>query len=125
MNASKNVNNVIQLYIVALYASTSHFKLFSILSPLDRLDLKVVTGLERSFDNSERMENLSYAIGYYRKKKGYSQEQMAELLGISRQHLASVEAPGMNRGVSLELIFNIATVLEIEPYLLFKFKIEK
>jgi len=71
------------------------------------------------------MENLSYAIGYYRKKKGYSQEQMAELLGISRQHLASVEAPGMNRGVSLELIFNIATVLEIEPYLLFKFKIEK
>lgn len=85
----------------------------------------MVTGLERKFDNSERMENLSYAIGYYRKKKGYSQEQMAELLGISRQHLASVEAPGMHRGVSLELIFNIATVLEIEPYLLFKFKLEK
>ena len=50
---------------------------------------------------------------------------MAELLGVSRQHVASVEAPGMNRGVSLELIFNIATVLEIEPYLLFKFRIEK
>ena len=85
----------------------------------------MVNGLERAFDNSERMENLSYAIGYYRKKKGYSQEQMAELLGISRQHLASVEAPGMHRGASLELIFNIATVLEIEPYLLFKFIIEK
>lgn len=116
---------MIQLYIDVYNTSTSHFKLFSILLPLDRLHLKVVTGLERTFDNSERMENLSYAIGYYRKKKGYSQEQMAELLGISRQHLASVEAPGMNRGVSLELIFNIATVLEIEPYLLFKFKIEK
>ena len=85
----------------------------------------MVTGLERTFDHSERMENLSYAIGYYRKKKGYTQEQLAELLGISRQHLASVEAPGMHRGVSLELIFNIAAVLEIEPYLLFKFKIEK
>ena len=46
-------------------------------------------------------------------------------LGISRQHLASVEAPGMNRGLSLELLFNIATVLEIEPWQLLKFKLEK
>ena len=81
--------------------------------------------MEWNFDNRERMENLSYAIGYYRKKKGYSQEKMAELLGISRQHLASVEAPGMNRGLSLELLFNIASVLEMEPYLLLKFKMEK
>lgn len=70
------------------------------------------------------MENLSYAIGYYRKKKGITQEKLAEALGISRQHLASVEAPGMNRGISLELLFNIAAVLEIEPYLLLKFHIE-
>ena len=84
-----------------------------------------MNAVERDFDNTERMENLSYAIGYYRKKKGYSQETMAELLGISRQHLASVEAPGMNRGLSLELLFNIATVLEIEPWQLLKFKLEK
>lgn len=80
--------------------------------------------MEWKFDNTVRMENLSYAIGYYRKKKGYSQEQMAEMLGISRQHLASIEAPRMNRGLSLELLFNIATVLEIEPYVLLKFRIE-
>ena len=85
----------------------------------------MVTDLEWEFDNTERMENLSYAIGYYRKKKGYSQEQMAEKLGLSRQHLASVEAPGLDRGLSLELLFNIATVLEIEPYMLLKFRIEK
>ena len=81
--------------------------------------------MEHHFDNSESKENLSYAIGYYRKKKGYSQEQLAELVGISRQHIASVEAPGMNRGISLELLFNIATVLEMEPYLLLKFRLEK
>ena len=81
--------------------------------------------MEWTFDNTERMENLYFAIGYYRRKKGYSQEQMAEMLGISRQHLASVEAPGMNRGLSLDLLFNIATVLEIEPYLLLKFRLEK
>ena len=81
--------------------------------------------LEKPFDNTDRLENLSYAIGYYRKKKGYSQERMSELLGISRQHLASVEAPGMNRGLSLELLFNIALVLEIEPYMLLKFRLKK
>lgn len=80
--------------------------------------------MERHFDNSKRLESLSYAIGYYRKMKGFSQEQLAEKLNISRQHLASVEAPGMNRGLSLELLFNIATVLEMEPYLLLKFRLE-
>lgn len=80
--------------------------------------------MEQQFDNTQRMEYLSYAIGYYRKKKGVTQEQVAEMLGISRQHLASIEAPGMNRGLSLELLFNIATVLEIEPYLLLKFRLD-
>ena len=94
------------------YTNYFHIRLFSVI-------------VDEIFDNVERKENLSYAIGYYRKKKGYSQEQMAERLGISRQHLASVEAPGMDRGVSLELLFNIAAVLEIEPYLLLKFRLEK
>lgn len=80
--------------------------------------------MEYQFDNTQRIEYLSYAIGYYRKKKGLTQEQLAEALGISRQHLASIEAPGMSRGLSLDLLFNIATVLEIEPYMLLKFKIE-
>lgn len=80
--------------------------------------------MEYQFDNTQRIEYLSYAIGYYRKKKGLTQEQLAEALGVSRQHLAAIEAPGMSRGLSLDLLFNIATVLEIEPYLLLKFKIE-
>ncbi len=80
--------------------------------------------MARQFDNTKRMENLSYAIKYYRNKKGYSQEVLAEELGISRQHLASIEAPGMNRGLSLDVLLNIATVLEIEPYLLLRFRLE-
>lgn len=67
------------------------------------------------------MADLFFAISYYRRRRGMSQEQLAEELGISRQHLAAIEAPNMNRGLSLELLFNIATVLEIEPYLLLKF----
>lgn len=59
------------------------------------------------------------------KQRACPKNKLAEMLDISRQHLASVEAPRMNRGISLELLFNIATVLEIEPYLLLKFKLEK
>lgn len=80
--------------------------------------------MERHFDNSRRMETLSYAVKYYRNKKGYTQETLAEELGISRQHMAAIEAPNMDRGMSLDLMFNIATVLEIEPYLLLKFRLE-
>ena len=81
--------------------------------------------MAQKFDNFERLQDLYYAIGYYRRLRGFSQEQLAEELGISRQHLAAIEAPNMDRGLSLELLFNIATVLEIEPYLLPKFSPEK
>lgn len=81
--------------------------------------------MPRKFDNTERLADLYFAIGYYRKRTGMSQEQLAEELGISRQHLAAIEAPHMDRGLSLELLLNIATVLGIEPYLLLKFSPEK
>lgn len=81
--------------------------------------------MPRKPENWERMQDLYYAIGYYRKRKGMSQEELAEKLDISRQHLASIEAPNMNRGLSLNLLFNIADALEIEPYLLLKFHPER
>lgn len=80
--------------------------------------------MPKHFDNTEKFADICFAIGYYRKRKGLSQEQLAEELGISRQHLAAVESPNMDRGLSLELLLNIATVLEIEPYLLLKFSPE-
>lgn len=61
--------------------------------------------MPRQFDNHQRMVDLYHAIGYFRRRKGLSQEQLAEELGISRQHLASIEAPNMDRGLSLELLF--------------------
>lgn len=79
----------------------------------------------KPFDNSERYQDLGYAISYYRKRKGLTQEQVAERVGISRQHMGAIEAPNMVRAVSLDVLFNIAAVLEIEPYLLLKFSPEK
>lgn len=77
------------------------------------------------FDNSERYRDMGCAIAYYRKRKQLTQEQVADLVGISRQHMGAIEAPNMVRALSLEVVFNIATVLEIEPYMLFKFNPDK
>ncbi len=77
------------------------------------------------FDNSERYRDLGYAISYYRKRKGLTQEQVADMVGISRQHMGAIEAPNMIRAISLDVLLNIATVLEIEPYLLLKFSPDK
>jgi transcriptional regulator with XRE-family HTH domain len=74
-----------------------------------------------AFDNSERITEIGYAIAYYRKKCKLSQEQVAEMVGISRQHMGAIEAPNMSRGLSLDLLLNISAVLKVEPYLLFKF----
>lgn len=77
------------------------------------------------FDNAERYRDLGCAIAYYRKRKRLTQEQVAEKIGISRQHMGAIEAPNMVRAISLEVVFNIAFVLEIEPYMLFKFNPDK
>lgn len=73
------------------------------------------------FDNTQRYMELGYAIAYYRKHRKLTQEQLAERAGISRQHLGAIEAPNILRPLSLDVVFNIATVLEIEPYQLFMF----
>ncbi len=87
--------------------------------------MNVMKPYEPVFDNSERYRDLGSAIAYYRKRKNLTQEQVADLVGISRQHMGAIEAPNMVRALSLEVVFNIATVLEIEPYVLFKFNPEK
>ena len=38
---------------------------------------------ESRFDNSERYRDLGCAISYYRKRKGLTQEQLAETLGVT------------------------------------------
>lgn len=73
------------------------------------------------FDNSQDLRELGQAIAYYRKYRGLSQESLAERIGISRNHLAAIEAPNVFRGVSVDAVFSIAKVLEIDTYQLFQF----
>ena len=58
-------------------------------------------------------------IAYYRKLRGLTQLQLAELVNVSRTHISNIEAPNMPTSISLEKLFDIADVLNIPPsYLL-------
>ena len=64
---------------------------------------------------------LGLKIAYYRKLRGYTQEQFAELIEKSWSFIAQVESTSMVRGVSLETLFKMAEVLQVEPAKLLQF----
>ena len=70
---------------------------------------------ETEFKNRDRYIQLGIAISTLRKMRGLSQEQLAEKANVSRSHTSSIEAPGIARPFSLEVFFNIADALEIDP----------
>ena len=70
---------------------------------------------EVSFKNRDRFIQLGVAIAALRKLRGLSQEKLAEKAGISRALVSTIEAPGMANAFSLEVFFNIADALEIDP----------
>lgn len=78
--------------------------------------------MDTSFDNSKKYIELGYNIAYYRKHANLTQEQLAEMVNISRQHLGAIEAPNIVRVISLDLLFNIADALDIEVYKLLMFR---
>lgn len=53
----------------------------------------------------------------YRNERGYSQEYFAELCGMHRTYISSIEC--CRRSISLENVQRIADALEIETYKLF------
>ena len=82
--------------------------------------------MSKSFKISKLNEfkyiQLGLNIAYYRKLQGYTQEELAELTGISRSHISALEAPNIIHNISLEVLFNMSNVLCIEPYKLLIFR---
>lgn len=76
---------------------------------------------EENSINDIRYIEIGYNIQYFRKHKGFTQEQLAEALDISRQHLGAIEAPRIVRPVSLELLFRIADMLDVDVRMLLDF----
>ena len=75
-----------------------------------------------SKENEFKYIQIGLNIAYYRKLQGYTQEELAELSGISRSHISAIEAPNIVHNISLEVLFNIARTLKIEPSKLLEFR---
>lgn len=70
---------------------------------------------EVGFKNRDRFIELGLTIASLRKMQGLSQEALAEKAKISRSHLSSIEAPNIIRPFSLEVLYNIADALDVNP----------
>jgi len=75
-----------------------------------------------AFENKDNYIEMGLNIAFYRKREGMTQEELAEKAGISRSHLSAIEAPNIIRPFSMEILFNIARALNIEPYKLLLFR---
>ncbi len=71
-------------------------------------------------DFSNEYKLLGLNIAYYRKLRGYTQLEFAELLDIDRSHLSGMEI-GKN-APSLDLVFKICKTLKITEKELFDFR---
>ena len=70
---------------------------------------------EVSFKNRDRFVQLGIAISTLRRMRGLSQEGLAVKAGISRSLLSAIEAPNIAKTFSLEVFFDIADALDVDP----------
>ena len=59
---------------------------------------------------------LGLKIAYYRKYRGLTQEQLAEKIDKSAAFIGHVEAPNIDKAVSLDTLFDISDALDIPIY---------
>lgn len=68
----------------------------------------------------EKYRQLGLNIAYYRKQRGLSQIQLAEMVDISRTHMSRIETADC--AVSLDVVFEICDTLNVSPSKLFDFR---
>ena len=64
---------------------------------------------------------LGLKIAYYRKLRGLTQEQLAERINRTPAFIGHVEAPNISKAVSLDTLFDIASILDVPAYKFFLF----
>ena len=67
-------------------------------------------------EHLDKYRSLGLKISYYRKLKGLTQEQLAEAIDKNLAFIGAVEAPNVERTVSLDTLFDIAKVLGVPAH---------
>lgn len=70
---------------------------------------------ERTLKNRDTLINLGIYISVLRKMQGLSQEALAEKAGVSRSLLSAIEAPGIVKAFSLNVLLKLADALGMPP----------
>lgn len=61
---------------------------------------------------ASRYKNIGLKIGYYRRMRGLTQEQLAEKVGISLTYIGRIER-GATSGAALSVYWRIAEALDV------------
>lgn len=61
-----------------------------------------------------KYKEIGLKIAYYRKKKGYTQAQLSEIVGISSNYLSLIERGNYGNSYSMETLFKIANALDVD-----------
>ena len=65
---------------------------------------------------TDKYRQIGLKIAYYRKLRGLTQEELAERVGLTPAFIGHLEAPNIPKALSLDALFDIASVLEISPH---------
>lgn len=68
------------------------------------------------FEHRDKYIRLGLKIAYFRKLRGYTQEQLAEGVGLSANFIGMIEAPNIAKAVSLDTLFDISEFLNVPAY---------
>lgn len=65
---------------------------------------------------TDEYQQIGLKIAYHRKRRGLTQEELAELINKTPAFIGHVEAPNIPKGISLDTLFDISVVLEVPAY---------
>ena len=72
------------------------------------------------FQNVDYFIDLGNHIAYYRRKKGYTQKELAKYLNISQTYISRIESENSIHSFSLNTFFSTCRALDVSPQVMFE-----
>lgn len=72
------------------------------------------------FENVDYFLELGDHIVYFRRKRGYTQKDLAARIQKSASYISKIESPNQNISFSMNMFFSICRALDVSPEDMFK-----